>query len=131
MKNYKFILFTGMASIWTGVMLRLFGVAVPSPYLFFAAGAGFKFAYLYWAYRQGIYKPGLELVFLGAGLFILFLGIKVRLHDPGSIFGFMLISKAVLMKLSFLFLVIRKLREARLQTAPVSVIDLDGNRAAV
>ena len=126
MKNFKLILFAGMACIWTGVVLRLAGVTVPSPYLFFCIGGGFKLAYLYWAYKQCIYKPGFELAFLAAGFFMLFLGIRVRLHDPESIFGFMLISKAVLMKVSFLFLVIRKLRAVRLQLAGAAV---NGDRA--
>ncbi len=123
MKKYKLFLYLGMLNIWTGVMLRLFGVEVPHPAIFFSIGGSFKITYLIIAIRQGRFKPGIELIYLGAGLCVLAMGIYVRKVSPESVMGTALIVKAVLLKATFLFLMFRKMWVARMKpiNLPVNV----------
>ncbi|PZX20408.1 hypothetical protein LX69_00407 [Breznakibacter xylanolyticus] len=123
MKKYKWLLYAGMVNIWAGLMLRIFGVEFPPPALFFSLGGTLKVSYLVVAIRQGRFKPGIELVYLAAGLVMLALGIYVRKVNPASAIGIALVVKAVLLKATFLFLMLRKMRAARLQPIEVTVKD--------
>lgn len=120
MKDGKLLLYLGLSCIWTGVMLRIASVDYRFPMWFFIVGGLMKFVYLYMAYRKGRYKPGVELLFLAAGLLILALGINLRISNPESVFGPALVAKAIVLKAIFIFLVIRKLRQHRLQTIAVA-----------
>lgn len=121
MKKYKLFLYLGMLNIWAGVMLRIFGVAIPPPAIFFSIGGSLKIIYLIIAIRQGRIKPGIELIYLGAGLCVLALGIYVRKVSPQSVIGTALIVKAVLLKATFLFLMFRKMWVARMTTIDLPV----------
>jgi hypothetical protein len=126
MKDGKLLFYLGLSCIWTGVMLRIASVDYRFPMWFFIVGGLMKFVYLYMAYRKGRYKPGVELLFLAAGLLILALGINLRIYNPESVFGPALVAKAVVLKAIFIFLVIRKLRQYRLQAIAVAANNSSG-----
>lgn len=110
-----------MFNIWTGLMLRIFDIHVPSPAIFFTIGGSLKIIYLTLTFKKLGLKPGIEFLFLAGGLLALFLGIYTRKVSPESVLGTTLIVKAVVLKITFLILVIRKLRAARLKANAISV----------
>jgi peptidoglycan/LPS O-acetylase OafA/YrhL len=126
MKRGMLLLYLGLLCICAGVVLCFTVVDDSYPLWLFIVGGVMKFVYLYLAYRKGRYKPGVELLFLIAGMFILALGISIRTSNPESVFGPALVAKAIVLKAVFVCMVVRKMRQHRLKSFALPVNDARG-----
>jgi hypothetical protein len=130
MDKGKYLLYAGFGLIALGVVLRFLNIdALPSVW-FFISGGFFKSVYLYLAYMRGQYNPGAELLFLAAGLGVLSLGVVLRNTQPDSVFGPTLIAMALVIKVFFVFMVVRKMRAHRLQVISLASTAQAINRAS-
>ncbi|HPJ36182.1 MAG TPA: hypothetical protein PK358_15180 [Spirochaetota bacterium] len=108
--NYsKWILFSGIVLLSGGAAARVTGSAA-APFLFSAGGAC-KLSYIIMAIKTGRYRPGYEILFLASGLAILACGIISRHYPSVSDYSLPVISFAVSLKVIFVVLFIKKVRE--------------------
>jgi hypothetical protein len=108
----KWMLFTGIALLTLGIVLKKTSDLGLISTLLIIIGALFKVVYLIAKVRRGEYKPGVELLFLILGLLLLYFGVYLRSHES-SINPSYFIGTGITFKVIFIFLAIRKIRAFR------------------
>ena len=108
----KWILFTGLILLTTGILLRRitdFGIEA---IILIIVGVLFKVYYIINKARNGEYKPGNELILLFIGLVMFFSGLYLRYHEP-PFNPLYLMAPGILLKLGFIILFIKKTRKTQ------------------
>lgn len=112
MKYSRWILLAGILFLAAGGAARLNG-AVFAPFLF-SAGGLCKITYLLILIKSGRYRPGYELLFLITGLSLLYAGIIIRRYPDYTGYSSYLIAFAILFKLIFAVIAIKKIRSDKM-----------------
>jgi hypothetical protein len=107
----KWTLFTGLATLLTGIILR---VSIPDNFVgltLILIGVGLKTVYIIAKARSGEYQPGSELIILFFGLALFLTGIYLKYNNP--IFSpLLLIIPGLSLKVIFIIVFIRKTKKS-------------------
>ncbi len=108
----KWVLFTGIILLVTGIVLRVNTDLGYQPTLFIVIGVLLKTYYIIKKARNGEYKPGYELAFLFIGLLLLLSGIYLRPQELSFSSSFLVVG-GILFKIVFVILFIVNIRSHR------------------
>jgi len=108
MKTNKWRLFTGIALLTIGIVLRVATSVSYAPLILILVGVGFKVWHISWLIHQKKYKPGNECWFLLFGLILFFSGLYLL---NAGIWKYSLMSLGILFKAFFVVQLIRKSRD--------------------
>lgn len=107
----KKVLFTGIILLIIGIFVRKFTSYESTGLFLILIGVIFKTIYIIAKAKSGAYKPGRELLFLGVGLLLFLFGLFLRRSDPEVTYPFILIVSGLILKVIFIILFIRKVKE--------------------
>jgi hypothetical protein len=110
MQQFLWLIYLGLALMLAALGIKLSGqegVLIP---LLFMIGGSSKLLFMIMLVRRGGYKPGLELLFLGAGVSLLILGGNLQAMPAFKVYAVTLIIAGVLFKMVFLYSFYRKIR---------------------
>jgi hypothetical protein len=107
----KWPLFTGIFLLVTGILFRIFTNTGFTGIAFILTGVAFKVYYVIIKIRQGIYKPGKELIVLYTGVGLFMIGLYMRSANSALPYVFLMAS-GIFLKVTFIFLFIKKTHKA-------------------
>jgi hypothetical protein len=113
----KYILYIGILLLVAGILLRYFSPYVEVGLGLVLIGVILKLSYVSLAMLRGKYKPKAEILLLLFGLGFLFLGLWHKLNVSEFV-GYGMIVSAVVLKLIFVILFIRKIRQGKSSVKP-------------
>jgi hypothetical protein len=116
MRKYIWLLYTGLAFIFSGILAQIFSLGSPLPGILISIGGIIKIIFLTLTFRQMKVRPGYEMVFLLFGLGFIILGAQLRNNDAPLALALAATVIGASLKLLFLFVIIRKLRIARIRS---------------
>jgi hypothetical protein len=108
MKN-NWLLLVGITFLVIGILLRTTTDLTPLPSVLLSIGVFMKILYLLVKIKDGTYKPGFELSALVIGLLLFFWGRYLNTLEI-DLYPILLMVSGIVLKVSFIFLVIRKIR---------------------
>ena len=108
----KWMLFTGIVLLTSGILLRKFSELSFEPILLIIVGVAFKTFYIIGKVRSGEYKPGIELGILLVGLLLFLSGLYVRSHELAFNAAYLIVS-GITLKVIFVIMAISKMRSQR------------------
>jgi hypothetical protein len=115
MRKYIWLLYIGLAFVFSGILAHILSVDSPIPGLLISIGGVVKIIFLALTLRQAKVRPGYEMLFLLFGLGFIILGAQLRNNDVPLAFALTATIIGASLKLMFLFVIIRKLRTARIR----------------
>lgn len=113
----KYFLYIGILLLLVGILLRYFSPYVEVGLGLVLIGVILKLSYLSLAMLRRKYKPRAEILLLVLGLGFLFLGLWHKLN-VSELVGYGMIVIAVVLKLIFISLFIRKTRQSKPNVKP-------------
>ncbi|MCA1744922.1 MAG: hypothetical protein LC643_04300 [Bacteroidales bacterium] len=114
MRKFSWLLFTGLAFILSGISAQLLSLDSPLPGILISIGGVIKIIFLTLTLRQAKVRPGYEMLFLLFGLGLIILGAQLRNNDVPLALALTATIIGASLKLLFLYVIIRKLRTARI-----------------
>ncbi len=116
MRKYIWLLYTGLAFIFSGILAQALSLYSPLPGILISIGGVSKIIFLTLTLRQAKVRPGYEMLFILFGLGFIILGAQLRNNDVPLAFAMTATVIGASFKLLFLFVIIRKLHTARLKS---------------
>ncbi len=116
MRKYIWLLYTGLAFTISGILAQILSVHSPFPGILVSVGGVTKIIFLTLTLRQAKVRPGFEMLFLLFGLGFIILGAQLRSNDLPLALALTATIVGASLKLLFLFVIIRKLRTARIKS---------------
>lgn len=114
--NSKILLYSGIGILAIGIIVRYLSSYTNAGLALIVSGVLLKLIYISIAIIKGRYKPGKEFLLLIIGLLLLFLGLWHKLN-VNTMVGYWMVSVAVLLKVIFIILFIKKTKaREQLQT---------------
>jgi uncharacterized membrane protein HdeD (DUF308 family) len=105
----KVVLYIGILLLVVGLIFRYLTPYTSAGLSLVIIGVILKLSYILQTMRSGQYKPQAEIYLLLSGLLLLFLGLWHKLN-VSEVVGYSMISAALVLKLLFLILFVRKTR---------------------
>ncbi|MGM0566722.1 MAG: hypothetical protein ACQESX_08215 [Bacteroidota bacterium] len=108
--NIKIPLITGLILIATGFILKMLGNNPLWGNMLIAAGIISKIIFLIITLRAKAYKPGIEAIFLLAGLLIFLTGMTLRELTASDCTGSVFLASGITLKLVFIMMFFQKFK---------------------
>ena len=116
MHKYSWLLYTGLAFIFSGILARVLSFEAPLPAILISTGGVVKIIFMALIFRQNKVRPGYETLLLLFGLGFVILGAQLRNHDAFLALALPATIAGITLKAMFLFAIIRKVRTARIRS---------------
>ena len=123
----KPLLFIGIIMLLIGILIRKSTELDLVGLLIILTGVTLKCIYIIGKIKNGAYKPGLEVLFLIIGLFLFLGGIYLRNNNLDLLFvpAMFFIITGLILKIVFIVLFIKKLKDSKRIKDPLVKIDID------
>lgn len=120
MRKYRWLLYTGLAFILSGILAQILSFNAPIPGILISIGGIIKITFLTLIIRQAGISPGYEMLYLLFGLTFIILGAHLRGSDIHLAYAMTSTILGASLKLLFLFILIKKIRAARIKNSKES-----------
>lgn len=111
--NSKSLLFIGIVLLTLGILIRKMTSFEAVGLSLILLGVICKTVYIVAKIKNGLYKPGYEVLFLGGGLLFFLSGVFFRNYDGDSIYPVFLIILGLTLKVMFIIRFIKKIKASK------------------